>query len=433
VRRLFRGSPVRRRLAYVRAGVAVIVLGAVLGLTAGACSSPSQPPVRGRDQRWQQDVAYLARELPAVRAAGLGAVSQSAWEAAAAHLEGQVPRLTDGQLLVRIAQMVSMLRDDETLVELPPGPVFWLDAQWVGNGLYLLAVPSADRALLGARLLAVDGHPVAQVIARAGTVIDAEDPQLRSNSETGALDDAPLLHWLGITTSATAAVLTVTTAAGHRETVPITAAGDGFINWPLLFTIPRPGTAYVPMPLYEQDAAQPYWIRVLPAQDAVYLKYNQCLPGPGFERVASRALALLAAHRDYRLIVDLRDNLGGDTEPFQSLLSGILAHPQLRTRGRIIGLVNQFTDSSATLDAHALQQAGATLIGQAPADPIDEWGNEQTFRLPWYGVTVQYTSATVNPGATALGIPNIVVKPTLAQILAGDDPVLAAALAYRPA
>jgi len=31
-----------------------------------------------------------------------------------------------------------------------------------------------------------------------------------------------------------------------------------------------------------------------------------------------------------------------------------------------------------------------------------------------------------------LGTPDVVVEPTLAQILAGDDPVLAAALSYQP-
>ncbi len=36
------------------------------------------------------------------------------------------------------------------------------------------------------------------------------------------------------------------------------------------------------------------------------------------------------------------------------------------------------------------------------------------------------------PGDTKPWPPDIVVKPTLAQVLAGDDPVLAAALSYRP-
>jgi hypothetical protein len=72
------------------------------------------------------------------------------------------------------------------------------------------------------------------------------------------------------------------------------------------------------------------------------------------------------------------------------------------------------------------------LIGQPPADPVDEWGNERTFRLSWSGIVIEYTSARVNPGRTLLGLPDIVIEPTLAQILAGEDPVLTAALSYRP-
>ncbi len=48
--------------------------------------------------------------------------------------------------------MVAMLHDDETLVEFPPGPVFEFDAQQIVPGLYLLAVPSADRGTATASL-----------------------------------------------------------------------------------------------------------------------------------------------------------------------------------------------------------------------------------------------------------------------------------------
>ena len=40
-------------------------------------------------------------------------------DAAAARLEAEVPRLTDGQLIVGMARMVAMLHDDETQVILP--------------------------------------------------------------------------------------------------------------------------------------------------------------------------------------------------------------------------------------------------------------------------------------------------------------------------
>jgi hypothetical protein len=70
-------------------------------------------------------------------------------------------------------------------------------------------------------------------------------------------------------------------------------------------------------------------------------------------------------------------------------------------------------------------------MGQPPADPPDIWGNEQTFQLPRSGLVIQYTTTTVDRAGRRWGIPDVVVRPTLAQILAGDDPVLAAALSYQ--
>jgi hypothetical protein len=424
-----RGASGHGAAGRLRPGLAAIALGAVLAVTAGGCSGP--PQLSARDRNWRQDIAYLAGELSAVRAGGLGPVRPAAWRAGAARLEAAVPRLSDGQIITGLAQLVARLRDDETLVVFPPGPYLTLDAQRVGDGLYLLAVPAADRALLGARLLAVDGHPVAQVLARAGTTIGADDPQLLSNSETGALDDLALLHSLGLAASTASAVLTVRTRAGTQETVRLAAAHSAFVTWPTFLVDQVPGLAHVPLPLYQQNATRPYWLRVLPAQHAVYLKYNQALPDSGFQRLAAQALAQLTAHPDDRLIVDLRDNGGGDDGPFRALISGLRAHPRLRTPGRVIGLVGQFTDSSATVDANSLKQAGVVLMGQPPADPLDSWGNEQTFRLPWSGLIVQYTTVAVNTTGVPWGIPDVVIKPTLAQLLAGDDPVLAAALSYR--
>ena len=48
-----------------------------------------------------------------------GAGEAAAGDAAAARLEAEVPRLTDGQVIVGMARMVAMLQDDETQVILP--------------------------------------------------------------------------------------------------------------------------------------------------------------------------------------------------------------------------------------------------------------------------------------------------------------------------
>jgi hypothetical protein len=72
------------------------------------------------------------------------------------------------------------------------------------------------------------------------------------------------------------------------------------------------------------------------------------------------------------------------------------------------------------------------LIGQPPEDPIDEYGDDgNVLALPYEGISVQYTTAIVNATKIRLGLPGIAVAPTLRQVLDGQDPVLARALACQ--
>lgn len=415
----------RSRLIFAAlAAILAISGGTVAALAAGRSALPGQrsgTPVR--DQQWRADISYLATRLPLVHVDGLTGTTWPAWRSAAARLASRVPQLTNGQVIAGMAHLVAMLRDDETQLVLPPSPAYPFGARWVGSGLYLVSLPSADRQLLGSRLVAVDGLPIAAVLARLRAEIDYQDPGLAKDMEARYLTNARLLSWLGVTRSAGSAQFTVRTAGGKLESIRL-ASFDGR----------GPASVHVPLsPLYLQHQEKPYWLRVLTGQHAVYLKYNQCLPDRGFQRLAARALRILRQRPGYRLIVDLRDNGGGDSAPFLALIAGIRADPAVNRRGRIFGLINGFTDSSASVDSYHLRsQTNALLIGQQVADPIDEYGNDNgLLRLPHYGIAIQYTTTVVNRTGTRFGIPNITVAPTVRDLLTGTDPVLAAALHYR--
>jgi hypothetical protein len=379
-------------------------------------------PALSRNQRWRDDIAYLASELPDEHVGGLLQVRRPTWNAAAARLAAEVPRLTDGQVIVGMARMAAMLHDDETQVILPAGASFPFRLTWAGGKLYLVSVPLAERDLLGAQILEVGGQPLAQVLSRIGSVIDYQDPGLLRDDEAGYLRSfPPLLYWLGVTRSPDWAAFTVRAVNGVRSVIRLSAATR----------VRAAALASIPQPLYSRDQDKPYWLRILSSQHAVYLKYNECLNDNGFQQLAAQAFAVLRQQPSYRLIVDLRDNSGGDTEPFTSLIDGLTADPALHRRDRIFGLVNQYTDSSATLDANSLSQVpNAVLIGQQPGDPIDEYGNESSFTLPHSGLTVIYTTKVVNDPRRRLAAPDIVVAPTIRQVLTGVDPVLDTALNY---
>jgi hypothetical protein len=430
------GNGVQRRRSWLIFAVVVAIL-AVTGGTAGALAAGGalgQHPsaASARDLRWRADISYLTGMLPRVHIDGLTGTTRTAWRSAATRLAAEVPRLTNGEVIAGMARLVAMLHDDETRLLLPPSPVYPFAARWVGTSLYLVAVPASQRQLLGAQLTGIDGHPIGQVLTRLRTEIDFDDPGLArawevgwdqiNPHEPGYLNNADLLSWLKVTRSATVASFTLRTASGLRS-VSLRPIGGS----------QAPPIAYVPEPLYLQHQNEPYWLEVLARQRAVYLKYNQCLADDGFQRLAARAIAVLQQHPGYRLIVDLRDNGGGDSAPFGELIADIVTDPAVNIRGRIFGLVNGFTDSSASEDAYELQsQTNALLAGQAVADPVDEFGNDNgLLRLPYNGMVVQYTTAVINPRRVRFGIPSIVVAPTVRDWLTGTDPVLAAALDYR--
>ncbi|MDQ2812973.1 MAG: S41 family peptidase [Actinomycetota bacterium] len=402
-------------------GIAVLAAAAtVLAVLAvgGDRTAPS------RNQRWRADITYLASELPHRHVGGLLQVRRPAWNGAAARLEARVPWLSDGQVIVGMARMVAMLHDDETQVLLPAGTSFPFRLTWAGGKLYLVSVPRAERDLLGAQILEVGGQTIAQVLSRIASVIDDQDPGLLQDEEAGYLRSfPPLLYWLGVTRSPDWAAFTVRAVDGVRSVLRLSAVTH----------VRAADLASIPQPLYLRDQDKPYWLQVLSSQRAVYLKYNECRNDNGFQQLAIRALAVLRRQPSYRLIVDLRDNSGGDTEPFTSLIGALTADPALHRRDRIFGLVNQYTDSSATLDAYNLGQVpNALLIGQPPGDPINEYGNESSFTLPNSGITVLYTTKVVNDPSRRLATPDIVVAPTIRQVLTGADPVLATALSYPP-
>ena len=397
-----------------------LIAALVAALTPGSAAS-------ARDRRWQQDIAYLARELPRVRIDGLGSIRKAAWEAAAARLSARVPRLSNGQLTVGLFRIVAMIHDDETAFDLPASRFYPLGVHWLGGHLYVLGVLSGDRDLLGAELVSIDRHPIGAVLSDLQPEIDYQDAGVLRYQEAQLVSDASLLYWLGVTRSPLSAAFTVRTVAGRLETVQLAAR-------PVLASPgeTHPPVVTVPLPLYERDSASPYWLLILRADHAVYLRYNECLDDGGFQRLAARALALLRRYPSYRLIVDLRGNGGGDTSPFESLINGIRSDPAVNKRGRIFGLIDPGTDSAATVDAYDLgRQTHAILMGQQVEDPIDEFGNDNfSFRLPHSGLTLQYTTKIVHPALTTYGTPDVVVAPTLRQVLAGTDPVLQRALSY---
>jgi hypothetical protein len=151
---------------------------------------------------------------------------------------------------------------------------------------------------------------------------------------------------------------------------------------------------------------------------------------PVFDSVANA----LAALDQPRLIIDLRNNPGGDSSIFSNAMIRLSkAFPRL-LQTRVVVLINNGVFSSATFNLYdLLSHPNATTIGEPPGTPPNHTGEVRSFTLARTGLG--HTSSTKvftldSSLASRNYTPNILVAPSVDDRANGRDPVLARAEAF---
>jgi hypothetical protein len=221
-----------------------------------------------------------------------------------------------------------------------------------------------------------------------------------------------------------------------------------------------PETLPAGAPLYLKHPHELYWYEYLADEQMVYLHYGRCqdmerLP---FQEFVAGTFAFIDAHPVTRLVIDLRENGGGDSEHIRPVIEALAQRPALDRAGHLFVIVGRGTYSSAMLNVVALdQETRAVFVGEPPASVPDHYGQVASFLLPnshvridystkhfpitrraagerlgagdWLGV-LGYSSArfSFGDGGSDAYVPDLLVEPTIEEYVGGRDAALEAIL-----
>jgi C-terminal processing protease CtpA/Prc len=148
--------------------------------------------------------------------------------------------------------------------------------------------------------------------------------------------------------------------------------------------------------------------------------------------LVTRILRLARKRVFRRLIVDVRQNGGGNNSTYYPLLDALKNRAVVR-RSRPVVLTGRTTFSAAgNFVAEVEQFTRARLVGEPPGGSANQWGDFAPFTLPNVGLEVMVATVYVERGRdgdTRPAIePHTRVELSTADWLAGRDPVLQAAL-----
>jgi hypothetical protein len=185
------------------------------------------------------------------------------------------------------------------------------------------------------------------------------------------------------------------------------------------------------LPLAQRNPERWYWFETLPEANALYFQYDVCaemqdLPFADFTRSLFETVDSEGLDR---IVIDLRNNGGGNSAVLHPFLEGLAERPDLD----VFVLIGRRTFSSALMNAIELdQEANATLVGEPTGGRPNHYGEVRSFALPNSQLKISYSTKFFRelPDSDPPSLqPEIAAPPTLANQLAGHDAALAAALA----
>jgi hypothetical protein len=407
------------------------------------CPSFAQSPTSQPD-RWREDLQLLAQELPRRHANLFFSLPATEFQDAVAELDAAIPALPDHVIITRLVQLVARVGDAHTSVNWASTAGFrryplLLEVFPDQNGresLYVTAVtpdtqssnrgPLGYTRALGARLVRIGDTEIEPAALAVASLLSAENMQWIKARIANFITTPEFLHALGLLNEMEQGRFTFENAAGQQfELVFKPVARNVAINW-----LTTPYLTRAPMPLRRsQPSSRFYWYSFLETERTVYFQYNRCqeMPTQPIASFTQELLGFIDTHAVDRLVVDLRQNAGGNSALLQPFIAGIRARAQLNQSNRLFVLIDRGTFSSGLLNAFDWQRlTNAILVGEPTGGKPNSYGEVRDFFLPRSNLRVVYSTRLfqILPGNPSSLFPSINLVPTIEDYLAGRDPVL---------
>jgi hypothetical protein len=316
---------------------------------------------------WNADLDALQREIPKTHANAFHATTQEAFDAAIARLRANAPSLPPHVVTAEIAKIAASIGDGHTRLTLPADfrhlPVRFT---WFGDGLF---VTSAEKkSLIGRKIVRIGLLPVDDALKAMAPFAAADNEVMRRLVVADLLAVPEMLHAAGIAASPDRVDLVVDNAKVTLEAIPFGADAP----W-----------------LPKQDV-RPFWFEQ--RDRIVYFAFNEVANGETetLAAFADRLFKFIDTHNVDTLVIDLRNNPGGNESLARPILHGIIRSRKLQEPGHLFVLIGRRTFSAAVNFATDLEEhTNAVFVGEPTGGRPNGFGEARKIVLPSSGLTVR--------------------------------------------
>jgi hypothetical protein len=253
--------------------------------------------------------------------------------------------------------------DPELRVRHLPVRFFWFD-----DGLYIR--DAADKTLIGAKVLRIGTDDVFTALEKMKPYVSADNEMQRRLNVADYLALPEMIAGARITPAPDRIDVVTDRRAIALEPIPF-------------------GT---PAPWLKKPDPRPFWFRYLPDERIVLFVYNEVANGETetLADFATRMFRFIDTHAVEALVIDIRENPGGNGALNRALLHGLTRCDKLQDTGRVFVLIGRRTFSAAMFFALDLEQnTNAVFVGEPTGAKPNNFGESKKITLPNSGLTVR--------------------------------------------
>lgn len=339
-----------------------------------------------RNEKWIIDIEFLKYELPNKHKNLFFHKTKEEFNEEIDNLLVNIPHYTDEEIKGELLKIITSINDSHTRVRFDDSKLYPLIFFEFEDGIYLTDGSLEYKEYWGNKLIAVNGYELEEAREMITPYIAKDNQAIFKNQFSKALRGFDLLMFSGITDNEE---ITYTFTEGEITVKP---SSYEEIN----------KTQYISesdlindFPISKQNAYDEYWFEYLEDENVVYVKYNSCrnMDGNPFKEFTKDVFEVVDKNNPDKLIVDLRDNGGGNSLVFNSFIKAIKERDDINKEGKIYAIIGRKTFSSAILNAMDLRNdTNAILVGEATGGQPNHFGEVKEIHLSNININVSYSS-----------------------------------------
>jgi tetratricopeptide (TPR) repeat protein len=369
----------------------------------------------------------------------------TAFDAEVDKLYDQIPQMQAHEVLVGFCRLVASFEYGHTIfaywenvIPLHQLPIVLYQYD---DGIYLQGIRKEYKKALGAKLLAIEGVPVDEVLKLMRPVVPAENEQFVKGYGIQYLNFPEFLHAQGVLKTMSTSV--VFTLEKDGKTFEQRMEATPFKRPPRQYGMVVPGGDWLESrdlsttPRYLKNLDRIYYYDYLKEQKTVYVRHSQIMddsiqPIPEFY---AEVFDFIDKNDVDKLILDVRLNGGGNNYKNKPIVTGVIANKKINQPGKFIVIIGRRTFSACQNLVNELHTyTNAIFIGEPTSENINFYGDNHALTLPntqmkallsfaWWQDKPQWENKPALSPQIATGL-------TFEQYVTNQDPALEAALGY---